>query len=122
MASQQWLWTTTENPALSLPSAISRTEILITELKFSDHFSQEPDSAALATLWFPPDSFSLGDRFDSPASSVNKLGMGMRTDSGTLINFYSVMGASRDKENHYQQLMETRTPRLLSLLCHYFIL
>lgn len=121
-ASQRWLWTTTETPALSLPPAISRAEILITEVEFSDHFSREPDSAAPATLQFPPNSFSLGDRFDSPASSVNKLGMGMRTDSDTLINFFSVMGASRDKGNHYQQLMETRTPGLLSLLCHCFIL
>lgn len=121
MASQRWLWTTTENPALSLPSAISTTEILIRQLKFSNCFLQEQDSAAPVMLQFPPNSFSLGDRFDSTASSINKLGMGMRTDSNALINFFPAMGASRDKGNHYQQLMETRTPGLLSLLCHRFI-
>lgn len=49
--------------------------------------------------------------------------MRMRTDNDRLIKgFFSVMGASRDKGNHYQQLRETRTPGLLSVLCHWFIL
>lgn len=73
---QRWLRTTTENPALSLPSAISRPEIPITELEFSNQFSQEQDSAAPATLQFPPNSFSLGDRVDSTASSGNELEWG----------------------------------------------
>lgn len=49
--------------------------------------------------------------------------MGMRTDNDRLIKFFFfMMGASRDKGNHYQQLRETRTPGLLSLLCHWFVL
>lgn len=61
---------------------------------FSDRFLQEQDLAAPAMLQFPPKSFLLEDRFDSAALSVNKLRMGMRTDSDTLINFFAVMGAT----------------------------
>lgn len=47
--------------------------------------------------------------------------MGMRTDNDRLIKFFSVMGASRDKGNYYQQLRETKTPELLFLLYRWFI-